>query len=95
MLLLEPEKKTVRSEGRRPTGRQVKIGPLKFEHWQIISILLAMYDYVAVCGAYFIALWSRFDGIYTAIPERYMTAYSTWCFPYAAVCVVIFYLFRM
>ena len=92
---MEPEKKMARPSGQRPTGRQVKIGPLKFEHWQIISILLALYDYVAVCGAYFIALWSRFDGIYTAIPERYMTAYSTWCFPYAAVCVVIFYLFRM
>ncbi|QTE69660.1 polysaccharide biosynthesis protein [Clostridiales bacterium] len=93
---LETEKITHSTDtGRRPKGKQVKIGPFRFEHWQIISILLAIYDYVAITGSYFIALWSRFDGVFSAIPKRYLDAYSTWCFPFAAVCIVIFYLFRM
>ena len=67
----------------------------RFEHWQIVSILLAIYDYLAITSSYFIALWARFDGMYSAIPKSYLDAYSIWCFPFAAACIVIFSLFRM
>ena len=31
-----------------------------FEHWQIIAVFLAIYDFIAVCASYFIALLLRF-----------------------------------
>ena len=31
---------------KRPKGKPIKIGKLQIEHWQIISVLLAIYDYL-------------------------------------------------
>lgn len=62
----------------------------RFEHWQIISIPLMLYDFVAVCGAYFLALYLRFDCVYSAIPARYMTPYKRFILPYAAFCILLF-----
>ena len=62
----------------------------RFEHWQIISIPLMLYDFVAVCGAYFLALFLRFDCVYSAIPARYMTPYKRFILPYAAFCILLF-----
>ena len=44
---MENEKKTRRWSGH-------------IEHWQIVAILLAVYDFIAVCVSYFLALWLRF-----------------------------------
>ena len=33
-----------------------RIGKKRLEHWQKISLLLALYDMAAVAGAYFLAL---------------------------------------
>jgi hypothetical protein len=44
---LENEKKT-----RRWTGH--------IEHWQIVAVALAVYDFIAICVSYFLALWLRF-----------------------------------
>ena len=62
----------------------------RFEHWQIISIPLMLYDFVAVCGAYFLALFLRFDCVYSAIPARYMIPYKRFILPYAAFCILLF-----
>ena len=72
-----------------------KNGKRKIEHWQIISILLMLYDFVAVCGAYFAALLLRFDGVYSSIEARYIPPFNTFILPWAAVSVVIFYFLRM
>ncbi len=65
------------------------------EHWQIIGVFLALYDFAAVCAAYFFALWLRFDGIFSRIESRYFDAYSHFILPCAAVSLIIFFLFRM
>ena len=62
----------------------------RFEHWQIVSIPLMLYDFVAVCGAYFLALFLRFDCVYSAIPARYMIPYKRFILPYAAFCILLF-----
>ena len=49
--------------------------PFKLEHWQIVAIFLMLFDSVAVTGAYFIALWFRFDCNYTEIPTNFLLAY--------------------
>ena len=65
------------------------------EHWQIIAVFLAVYDFVAVCAAYFLALWLRFDGVFSSIPPHYWNPYISFIFPAAGASVVIFILFRM
>ncbi len=46
-----------------------------FEHWRIISGILVLYDIVALNAAYFIALWIRFDCMFSKIPDEYFMAY--------------------
>ncbi len=65
------------------------------EHWQIVAIFLAVYDFVAVCVAYFLALFLRFDGIFSQIPVQYLNPYLQFILPAAAVSIVIFVFFRM
>ncbi len=65
------------------------------EHWQIIAIFLAIYDFVAVCAAYFLALLLRFDGTYSAIEAQYIQPYNQFILPCAAGSLVFFILFRM
>ena len=79
----------------RPHGKPFHIGKFKVEHWVVISALLMLFDYIAIVGSYFIALWLRFDGVYSAIPARYLQPYITFCFPFALLCVVFFTFFRM
>ena len=35
------------------------------EHWHIIALLVAIYDLIAVNGAYIFALWLRFDCVFS------------------------------
>jgi len=65
------------------------------QHWQLIALWLVIFDIVAAIGAYFLALWFRFDCRYSLIPAEYMDAYVRFIPIYAAICVFIFYLFRM
>lgn len=67
----------------------------RVEHWQLISVLLVIYDYAAVCLSYFLALWLRFDGLVKSIPQIFYQPYIKFIFPYAAVSIIIFLLFRM
>ena len=65
------------------------------EHWQIVAVFLAAYDFVAVCVSYFMALWLRFDGTYSLIPAQYLNPYQSFILPAAGVSIIIFLLFRM
>ncbi|WP_294481739.1 nucleoside-diphosphate sugar epimerase/dehydratase [uncultured Ruminococcus sp.] len=48
----------------------------RFEHWQIITIYLFMYDIIVSAGSYFAALWLRYDLSFTKIPREYLKAYA-------------------
>ncbi len=65
------------------------------EHWQIVAIFLAAYDFVAICVSYFLALWLRFDGVFSLIPVRYFNSYLQFILPAAAISIIIFIFFRM
>ena len=65
------------------------------EHWQIIAVFLAIFDFVAICASYFLALFIRFDGAYSDIPKLYLEPYTRFIFPCAGVSIIIFILFRM
>ena len=46
-------------------------------------------------GAYFLALWLRYDDNYTQIPKKYFYPYISFLFPFAAACIVVFFFFKM
>ena len=46
------------------------------EHWQVMALCLMICDVISVCLSYFIALWLRFDCIYSHIPKSYLTPYQ-------------------
>ena len=69
--------------------------PRRLQHWHKITLLLMIWDVVAVALSWFSALWVRFDMHYTQIPMPYLKAYA-WCIgPYAVLALVIFQLCRM
>ena len=67
----------------------------KIEHWQVISILLIFYDFLAVVFSYNLSLWIRFDCRISLIEPQYLKEYSYSIVFYAIFCVVIFYIARL
>ncbi len=67
----------------------------KIEHWHIISILLVIYDLVAVNGAYFIALWARFDFNISHIPSIYINTFLNFLPIYSVFCILVFYICKL
>ena len=61
-----------------------------FEHWHIISIWLIVYDILVTNGAYFLALWVRFDCHFSQIPSNYLNAWLHFTPIYAVVVVAAF-----
>lgn len=66
-----------------------------FEHFHIISLYLMVYDALAVSGAYFLALWLRYDCRFTEIPNESLNAWISFVPVYAAVCVAVFWIFHL
>ena len=60
----------------------------RLAHWQIISVALMLYDFVAVCSAYFLALFLRFDCVYSAIQARFMIPTSGSYCPMLPVAII-------
>ncbi|MBQ6839381.1 MAG: polysaccharide biosynthesis protein [Oscillospiraceae bacterium] len=68
----------------------------RIEHWQVIAALLAVYDAVAVNLSYFLALWFRFDCMFSEIPrEQYLEPFLKFAPIYAVVCVLVFLVLRL
>ncbi len=65
------------------------------EHWQVMALCLMICDVISVCLSYFIALWLRFDCIYSHIPKSYLAPYLKFILPYAVCSIAVFWLFRM
>ncbi len=64
-------------------------------HWQVIAVLLVIYDVVAVHAAYFAALWVRYDCAYSSIPERFFHAYLSSVTLYSVFFAAVFIAFHM
>ena len=74
-------------------GRSIKKRGI--EQWRIMSFAMMLYDFAAVCGAYFLALYLRFDCVYSAIQARFMGPYKQFILPYAVGCIVLFSIMKM
>ena len=65
------------------------------EHWQIIAMFLILYDLAVVVGAYFLALWLRFDCHFSEIPHEYLIAWLRFSPVYAVISVFVFWQARL
>ena len=65
------------------------------EHWQVMAFLLMCYDVAAIHVAYFLALWSRFDFVFSHIPKQYLEPYKKFITVYAVFCIVVFWAFKL
>jgi len=67
----------------------------KIEHWQVVRLLLMVYDFVAVIVSFGIALWLRFDCKVTSVEPQYLTNYTKTIIIYALFCLVVFWFLRL
>ena len=67
----------------------------RIAHWQIISLLLMVYDAVSVNFAYLIVLWLRFDCRFSIIPQEYVDAWMRFIPYYTVFCLVLFWGFKL
>ena len=67
----------------------------KLEYWQLMAVFLIAYDLLSLYAAYFLALWLRFDFIFTAIPPEHIGPYRGFITWYAFGSILVFWFFRM
>ena len=63
----------------------------KLKHWQVIAVLLAVWDVLAVNFAYFFALWIRYDCAYSRISPSYLSVFSYFAPFYTVFCLLVFW----
>lgn len=67
----------------------------KIEHWEMISIYLALYDILAINFSYFAGLWLRFDLHYSKIPQEYLRAFFKFAPFYTVFTILVFAALRL
>jgi len=65
------------------------------EHWQIIALLMMLYDAFVANVSYFLALLIRFDFRYSSIDPIYISSWGKFTLPYTAACLITFYICRL
>ena len=76
-------------------GESSKKMKKKMEHWEVVTMMLMVYDFLAVTVSYFAALWIRFDCRFSLIDEKYLQAYYRTILIYAGFCIVVFWFLRL
>lgn len=67
----------------------------KIEHWEVVTIILAVYDFLAICFSYLLALLVRFDFKFSSIDSQYLQGcYKSVVF-YAIFCVNLFWFLKL
>ncbi len=65
------------------------------ESWHITAIFLMVYDVMAINISYFLALFIRFDGVFSEIPTEYLDPYIKFIPIYSAISLIIFFVAKM
>lgn len=65
------------------------------EHWEVVTIFLIVYDFLAILVSYFGALWIRFDCRFQSIPENYLHMFEQTILFYGIFCVAVFWIARL
>ena len=59
------------------------------------SVGLIICDFIIILLAYFLALWFRFDCVFSSIPREYLQAYAMFIMPFAIASIFLFWLMKM
>ena len=81
---MENMKETLHSPEKLRKGKKKLL-----EHWQKVAVFLIIYDLLVANGAYFMALWLRFDCRYTEIPEHFVMSWVRFAPIYAVITVLV------
>ncbi len=65
------------------------------EHWKLMAVCLMICDFISIHLAYFLALWLRYDCIYSHIPQVQRISTALFTPPYALAAIAVFWAFRM
>ena len=66
-----------------------------FEHWQIISFLLMIYDAFSIAASYFFGLWLRYDFKINDISQYYIDSYKDNILILIVFTIIIFWLLKL
>lgn len=72
-----------------------KLKHTAFEQFHIATIMLILYDIVAVTIAYYIALWLRFDCRFSEIPSEYLSSWLQFAPIYAVLSIVVMWILHL
>ena len=61
------------------------------EHWHMVTVFLVLFDLAASMGAYFLALWLRFDCRFGDIPAEYFMPWLNFAPIYAGISVIVYW----
>jgi len=65
------------------------------KRWQWVAVILILFDLAACIGAYFLALWFRFDCRFTEIPKESLSAWLKFIPIYAAANIIVLWSLRL
>ena len=79
----------------RPTNSTKNTKSRFLQHWRIISVALAAYDYLAVLASYSLALLLRFDFVFSAVPRHYWSFHDKAIIIYGVFVVIVYGFFHL
>lgn len=65
------------------------------KHWQIVNIMLVLYDSFTIVASYILALLLRFDFSYSKIDKPYIPSVRKFLPIFVVLCLVIYYFFGL
>lgn len=93
MMRENKQKADVEDIKKKKTAKTMKQLSLRYLHHE--AFLIMLYDVVAMCGGYFLALWLRFDCKYTEIPMEYLSSWLRFAPIYCVIGVGTFFLLHL
>lgn len=67
----------------------------RIEHWEVVTGILMVYDFMAICFSYLLALLVRFDFKFSSIESQYLQGCYKGVLFYALFCVILFWFLKL
>ena len=67
----------------------------RIEHWEVVTGILMVYDFMAICFSYLLALLVRFDFKFSLIEPKYLQGCYKSVLFYALFCVILFWFLKL
>lgn len=67
----------------------------RIEHWEVVTGILMVYDFMTICFSYLLALLVRFDFKFSLIEPKYLQGCYKSVLFYALFCVILFWFLKL